>query len=595
MSAAPLLRLERISFRHADGAPPSLVDVDLAVAPGELVLLAGASGSGKSTLLHAACGLAPHHTGGTLGGRVVVAGTDTRDARPGALARSVGTVLQDPETQVVLNGVRSELSLPLELRGAPPATIARAVEEVALALGIERLLDRGVHALSGGELQRVALGAALAAGGTGRDAVRLLLLDEPTSQLDPVAGDELLWLLRRLAEEQGIAAIVAEHRLDRCLHHVDRVVALDAGRVAWDGPPTAFLAWAADRAPDLLPPAARLFALAGRTPLPLGVRAAREALEGDSAPSAGVAPASADPTSGDASARRPATPGDGAAVPATGPEPGGGRGAGPDADREARGGGLLRRRSRRGRPTDAPIAVAVEGLWLELPDGPAVLRGVDLQVAPGERVTLLGRNGAGKSTLLRTLAGLHAPTRGRVVRGGRVGLLTQRPSDHLLHDRVADEADPAALERAGVAHLADRHPSDLSGGERQRLALAVALGGADRPALVALDEPTRGMDGAARRRLGARLEALAAEGTAILVATHDVEFAAEVADRALLLIDGRLAADGSAGEVLSGGWYFGTQTARVLADRVVGPPPLTPSAGAALLGDVRIANRDVRP
>jgi energy-coupling factor transport system ATP-binding protein len=112
---------------------------------------------------------------------------------------------------------------------------------------------------------------------------------------------------------------------------------------------------------------------------------------------------------------------------------------------------------------------------------------------------------------------------------------------------------------------------------------------------VALDEPTRGMDGAARRRLGARLEALAAEGTAILVATHDVEFAAEVADRALLLIDGRLAADGSAGEVLSGGWYFGTQTARVLADRVVGPPPLTPSAGAALLGDVRIANRDVRP
>jgi energy-coupling factor transport system ATP-binding protein len=564
VSARPLLRLERVSFRHADGAPPSLVDVDLAVAPGELVLLAGASGSGKSTLLHAACGLAPHHTGGTLGGHVVVAGTDTRDARPGALARSVGTVLQDPETQVVLNGVRSELSLPLELRGAPPATIARAVEEVALALGIERLLDRSVHALSGGELQRVALGAALAAGGTGPDAVRLLLLDEPTSQLDPVAGDELLWLLRRLAEEQGIAAIVAEHRLDRCLHHVDRVVALDAGRVAWDGPPTAFLAWAADHAPDLLPPAARLFALAGRTPLPLGVRAAREALERD-------------PT-GDAEASRHDR--------ATDESP---------ARDAGRGGGRLRRRRRGERTAGAPVAVAAEGLWLELPDGPAVLRGVDLRIAPGERVALLGRNGAGKSTLLRTLAELHAPTRGRVVRGGRVGLLTQRPGDHLLHDRVADEADPAALERAGVAHLADRHPGDLSGGERQRVALAVALGGADRPALVALDEPTRGMDGAARRRLGAQLEALAAEGTAILVATHDVEFAAEVADRALLLIDGRLAADGPAGEVLSGGWYFGTQTARVLADRVVGPPPLTPSAGAALLGDARIANGNARP
>ncbi len=586
MSAAPLLRLERVSFRHVDGAPASLVDVDLRIAPGELVLLAGASGSGKSTLLHAACGLAPHHTGGTLAGHVVVAGTDTRDARPGALARSVGTVLQDPETQVVLNGVRSELSLPLELRGAPPATIARAVEEVALALGIERLLDRSVHALSGGELQRVALGAALAAGGTGRDAVRLLLLDEPTSQLDPVAGDELLWLLRRLAEEQGIAAIVAEHRLDRCLHHVDRVVVLDAGRVAWDGTPVAFLDWAAVHAPELLPPAARLFALAGRTPLPLGVRTAREALDGEPLGSAGVAPGSAEPGVGHAP--EPALAG-------TAPAGGAGPRPVPDQERAARGGGLLRRRLRRGRTVDAPAAVAAEGLWLELPDGPAVLRGVDLRIAPGERVALLGRNGAGKSTLLRTLAGLHDPTRGRIARGGRIGLLAQRPGDHLLHDRVADEADPAALERAGVAHLADRHPGDLSGGERQRVALAVALGGAERPALVALDEPTRGMDGAARRRLGSHLDALAAEDVAILVATHDVEFAAEVADRALLLIDGRVAADGPAEEVLSGGWYFGTQTARVLADRVPGPPPLTPEDGAALLVGEQAASGSARP
>lgn len=563
----PALAFEGVGYLHPGATAPSLVDVSFTVCPGEFVVLVGASGSGKSTLLRAACGLAPHHQGGTLAGRVLVAGQDTRDAGPAVLAERVGTVLQDPETQVVLNTVRAELALPLELRGRPPASIARAVEEVALALGIEALLDRGTHELSGGELQRVALGAALAPGGAG-GALRLFLLDEPTSQLDPVAGDELVWLLRRLNEEHGCAVVLAEHRLDRCLHHADRVLAMDRGRIVCDAAPADFLAWAAEAAPQLLPPAARIFRDAGRTPLPVGVKDARERLLGlsregpatlgDSDPAAAGRGEAADPSVVGASSVA-------AAAPAA---------RGRDRTRFRR-----RRRTRDGATAEGAPAVAVRGLWREIADGPTVLRGVDLQVERGERIALMGRNGAGKSTLLRVLAELDDPTRGRIDRSGRFGLLPQNPNDMLLHDRVGDEAPAAALALVGLDRLADRHPRDLSGGERQRLALAVVLGGTTPPAALGLDEPTRGMDHVALGALQAELRRIADDGTAVIVATHDVEFAAEFADRVVLLADGRVIADGTPAEVLAGGWYFATQAARILG----APGVVTAEQGGAWL------------
>ena len=205
-----------------------------------------------------------------------------------------------------------------------------------------------------------------------------------------------------------------------------------------------------------------------------------------------------------------------------------------------------------------------------------MLRGVDLAIEPGERVALMGRNGAGKSTLLRVAAGLLAPTRG-TVRADRVALLLQNPGDYALHDRVGDELPADALAAAGLAGLADRHPRDLSGGERQRLALAIVLHGA-RPAVVALDEPTRGMDRLHKDALVALVHDLAAQGSAVIVATHDAEFAAAAADRTVLLGDGRPVADASTAEVLAGGWYFATQTARIL-----GGAALLPEDGAALL------------
>jgi energy-coupling factor transporter ATP-binding protein EcfA2 len=523
-----VLRFDGVTYGYPHAPEPALRDVSLDIADGEFVVVAGLSASGKSTFLRAACGLVPHFHGGEFAGRVVTGGLDTREHGPAALAAVAGTLLQDPETQVVLATVRAELALPLENRGHGAAAVARGVEEAALALGIGELLDRPTQELSGGELQRVALGAALA----GRP--QLVLLDEPTSQLDPVAGDELVWLLRRLNAEWGTTIVLVEHRLERCLGAADRVLAFEAGAVACDRPPRGFLDWAAARAPALATPGARLFARAGLRPAPSGVKEARATLRAH-----GLLDESAP-------------------APVADPPP-----------RPHRG---LRRRPP---PGPAP-ALAFHGVWHERSGGRAVLRGVQLALAPGERVALMGRNGAGKSTLLRHANGLLKPTRGRVEARGRVALLLQNPNDYVLADRVAGELDGPALERAGLAAVAERHPRDLSGGERQRLALAIVRGGTP-PVALCLDEPTRGMDRAAKGDLAVELGAAAAAGSAVLVATHDPEFAALTADRVVLLAGGRVIADGPTGEVLSGGWYFATETARIVDGA------LLPEDGAELL------------
>jgi energy-coupling factor transport system ATP-binding protein len=551
MSAA--LRLEGVTYRYPGAATAALRGIDLEVAPGEFVVLAGDSGSGKSTLLRAAAGLVPHFHGGEFGGRLESGGLDTRTHEPAAIAAVAGTLLQDPETQVVMGTVRAELAFPLENRGLGAAAVARGVEEAALALGIAALLDRSTHELSGGELQRVALGAAL----VGRP--RVALLDEPTSQLDPVAGDELLGVLRRLNEEWGTAVVLAEHRLERCLSAADRVVALRDGAIACDADPRGFLTWAGAHAPELQTPGARLFALAGRTPPPVSVKDARRTLGAGFEPRAVAA---GDERAGTAALGEPRGMGAGDECAGT---------AAVGEPRARRTGLVRRRRGERVEP-----ALALSSVWFEHKGGATVLRGVDLDVAPGERVALMGRNGAGKSTLLRLAAGLLSPTRGKV-RGGRVALLLQNPGDYALRDRVGDELPADALTAAGLGALADRHPRDLSGGERQRLALAIVVKG-ERPAVLALDEPTRGMDRVHKDALVTLLAGLAAQGSGVVVATHDAEFVAAFATRTVLLGDGRPVADAPTAEVLAGGWYFATQTARIL-----GGAALLPEDGAALL------------
>ncbi len=564
--AAPALAIEGLSYAYPSTSAASsmykeanaalvLRDVSLTLAPGELVVLAGRSASGKSTLLRVACGLVPHFHGGEIEGSVHVAGLDAIGEGPGELATVVGYVAQDPETQIVSTTVAAEIELPLEMRGEPTGARARAVEEVALALAIPHLLDRTVDTLSGGELQRVALAAALVT------RPQLILLDEPTSQLDPVAGDELIWLLRRLNEEWGVTILLAEHRLERCLAAADRVIAMDAGAISFDGSPRDFLAWAQQADAALETPAARLFSIAGIEPLPVGVRDARAILRTRE--------------EGVGQGWRVGGPPAETCEPARSAPP-------PSAQRGVRTGDP--------RPSTHTTSAKARDLWVELGERGStrdVLKGIDLTVNRGERVALMGRNGAGKSTLLRTIAGLVDPVRGKLDAPDGFALLSQNPGDYLVRERVGDElpgdAGLAALRTVGLEQVIDVDPRDLSGGERQRLALAIALAGRmegdELPGLVALDEPTRGMDRARKGDLVGLIEGLAGRGAGVVVATHDVEFAAACAQRVVLLGDGVVIADGDATEILSGGWYFATEVARILDL----PGTITPEQGAAAL------------
>ena len=521
------IELGGFSYRYPDAAGPALREIDLRIEAGEMVVLSGRSGSGKSTLLRAAAGLIPHFYGGDVAGTARICDLDLREHGPPDLGRLVGMVAQEPETQVVSATVRAEIELPLEIRGEPAAARARAVEEVSLALGIERILGRPTASLSGGELQRVALAAALVS------RPRLILLDEPTSQLDPVAGDELIGLLRRLNEEWGATVLIAEHRLERCLPAADRVVAFAEGRLRFDGEPGAFLESTVDSDPALATPAAALFAGIGVRPLPVGVKAARRAL-----------------------ADRPVRLG--TPAPSRPLEP------------------------------DAAPALTARRLWVELDAGAEAkraLRGLSLDIRCGERVVLMGRNGAGKTTLMRAAAGVVPATAGSVEAPGGVALAPQSPAEMIVRDRISDElpgeAGKAALGLVGLAGAGEADPRDLSGGERQRLVLALAMAGRGEggmPGLVCLDEPTRGMDAARKQALRDWLGEVAASGSAVVVATHDVEFAARFADRVVLLGEGEVLADGPPAQVLAGGWYFATEVARILDGAAV-----TPEAGIALL------------
>jgi energy-coupling factor transport system ATP-binding protein len=447
--------LTAVHYRYPGAPREALAGVDLELQAGELVLLAGASGSGKSTLLRALAGLVPHFHGGSFSGRVLTDGLDTRSVSPAAVCARAGLVFQDPEAGSVALTVEREVAFPLENAAWPVATLLDRVGEALLEAGAARLLGRRLAELSGGELQRVALASALAPGPP------LLLLDEPTSQLDPGAADALALHLRNLCHEHGRAVVVGDHRTERLEAVADRVVVLEHGRVVADGRPGEVV----------LPPS---------SPPPLAVgRAGGEPL--------------------------------------------------------------------------AELRGVAAGYGANL-----VVRRADVVLPAGTVTALSGENGAGKTTLARVLAGLHAPVAGQVLLGGRevtalpaerrfprVGFVGQDPGRYLLHERVDEEVGyalrlagvgrgdvarrvAAMLEELGLAHAATRHPRDLSGGERERVALASIL--VAEPVVLVLDEPTRGMDVAARAALAARLRRHADDGGAVLLITHDRGFADAVAD-----------------------------------------------------------------
>ncbi len=545
-----MIRFENVSVTYDGAAEPTVQGVDFEVPEGELVLLVGPSGVGKSTVLGAVSGLVPHFTGGTLRGRVTVAGRDTRTHKPRELADVVGTVGQDPLSHFVTDTVEDELAYGMESLGLAPDVMRRRVEETLDLLGLAGLRDRPIATLSGGQQQRVAIGSVLT------PHPRVLVLDEPTSALDPAAAEEVLAVLQRLVHDLGTTVLMAEHRLERVVQYADQVALLPApGSAPVLGTPAEIMAVS-----PVYPPVVDLGRLADWSPLPLTVRDARRRASGLRERLTG----------------RDGTP-DTPSVPPAPPEP-----AAPVASSRWR----LRKR-----PAPAPAAAPpAEVRSLAVRRGRVqALRDVDLTVAPGETVALMGRNGAGKSTLLSALVGLVEPAAGSVRVGDvvphrtappelvrRVGLVPQEPRDLLYADTVAAEC--AAADRdAGAAPGTCRalvtellpgvtdgtHPRDLSEGQRLALALAVVL--TARPPLLLLDEPTRGLDYAAKARLVAVLRGLAAEGHAIVLATHDVELAAELVHRVVLLADGEVIADGPTADVVVASPSFAPQVTKILA------------------------------
>ena len=518
-----MIELDGVGVTFAEATAPVLSGVDLVVPEGELVLVAGRTGSGKSTLLRTLNGLVPHFSGGTLHGRVVVDGRDTRTHRPRDLADVVGYVGQDPLAGFVSDTVEDELAYGMESLGLSGETMRKRVEETLDLLGLAEVRNRPLADLSGGQQQRAAIGSVLTT------HPRVLVLDEPTSALDPLAAEEVLSTLTRLVHDLGLTVVLAEHRLERVVQYADRVVLLPGGGLpVLSGDPVDVL-----RDSPVAPPVVELGRVAGWTPLPLSVRDAR-------------------------------------------------RLAGPLRDRLA---GLeppVRRTA------DGPAVATVERVVVTYGRVPA-LRGVDLRLAGGEVVALMGRNGAGKSTLLKALVGLRRPNGGRVSVAGlvpadlrpaellrHVAMVPQVPADLLYAASVGRECEQAdrdarvpagstlgLFRRLSPGVPLDQHPRDLSEGQRLTLALAIVL--AARPPLLLLDEPTRGLDYTAKHRLVEILRDLADGGHAVLLATHDVELVAEVATRVLVVADGELVADGPTAEVVVSSPAFAPQVAKVLA------------------------------
>ncbi|MBN9106624.1 MAG: ATP-binding cassette domain-containing protein [Propionibacteriaceae bacterium] len=525
-----MITFEHVSITYPDARRPVLDDVSFEIAEGDLCLVIGATGSGKSTLLGAINGLVPHFTGGTLSGRVVVDGRDTARFRPRELADVVGYVGQDPLRGFVTDVVEDEIAYGMEQLGIAPAAMRKRVEETLDLMGIADLRSRPLVELSGGQQQRVAIAAVLAA------RPEVLVLDEPTSALDPTAAQDVLSAITTLVHEVALTVVLAEHRLERVMHAADTIAWITPAGTVDLGLPADVLARS-----TITPPLAALARELGWDRVPLSVREARRrVLADDIRPPVVAEPA---PVHGE------------------------------------------------------PVLVA-SGIDVRYGDLVAV-RSVDLELRAGEVTTLLGRNGCGKSSLLWALQGAltHA---GEVRVDGRdpaglpaaqarrlVTLVPQTAADLLYAPSVGEECELAdresaaapgttagLLRRLGVDVEPSRDPRDLSEGQRLALVLAIQLSA--EPPVLLLDEPTRGLDYSAKADLTAIVRELAAAGMAVLISTHDVEFAAGVGRRTLLMADGELIAEGTTLDLLASSVAYAPQLAKVFA-----PSPVLTAADLA--------------
>ena len=534
-----MIKIEDFTFYYSGTQKPALKDVNLEIEDGEFVLATGPSGGGKSSLCRCLNGLIPHFYGGKVTGRVEVDGLDTLKHSTKELATKVGVIFQDPENQLVTMDVEREIAFGLENLAFPRDLMAKRLEESLDTLGISDLRHRQVHELSGGEKQKVAIASVLAL------HPKILILDEPTSELDPKSAEEVLAVVQRLNDELGITVILIEHRLDRVIQHVDRLVVLDGGRVVADGNTRDILSNSYQEITKIgvgMPPIMKLAhelknADISINGMPLTVKEGRIMLNGVFKKSF----------------KSPAQP-----------------------DRES--------------PSEAVINI--EKLWYVYPEGPAALKSISLRVGKGEFLAIMGRNASGKTTLVKHFNGLLKPTRGMVVvdgidtrratvaeLAGKVCFVFQNPNDHLFADTVEEEIVfplknqglkgeeikrrvDEMLHRFSLEDYRGQYPRSLSGGEKQRVALASVL--AIQPKILILDEPTRGMEYRLKSDLMSFLREYTSQGNTVILVTHDVETVAEHADRVILLSEGEIVVDGKKRDVLSQALLFSPQINRLV-------------------------------
>lgn len=535
-----LLEIEDLTYYYPERSEPSLEQINIQVSEGELLLVTGGSGSGKSTLARLLAGLIPEFYGGKIWGSYRLAGAELKGWRRRARHSAVGIVFQDPERQLVMTSVEGEIAFGLENLGLPRREMFRRAAEVMTFLNLLPLRDQFTTHLSGGEKQKLALASVIAM------HPRILILDEPTSQLDPVAAADIFNLVESLNREMGYTIILIEQRLERCYHLADRLIIMEGGRIICDAAPGEAARWQLRKGLPFIPPVARFFASLSSgadSPVPLTVREGRRELQR-------TAPAS------------PAPPDH---LP-------------------------LSTVSRSSTQKKEPL-IRASGLWYTYPEGTEAMKGLSLELPPGELITILGPNASGKSTLLKLLAGIIKPQRGKILLQGQdtrglapsqmgryLGYLSQNPNDYLTRDTVEEELKftldnfglsdngvcAEMMKRLALEPLRGLNPRDLSSGERQRVALASVL--VTEPPLLLLDEPTRGLDYRLKRELGRFLGEIVAAGGTVVLVTHDLEFAVDYGERVVLLFDGTVVSEGPR-EILRESIFYAPQMARLFRGR----------------------------
>jgi len=517
-----MIVFSNVSLIYPHSINTVLENLSFTIDEGEFVLVMGSTGSGKSSLLRLINGLVPHHTGGILAGDISVNGISTREVKPAGLSHLIGIVGQNPLNGFVSDKVEEELAFGMETLNFPAEVMRKRIEEVLDLLSLTDLRDRSLATLSGGEQQRVAIGSALVM------HPKILVLDEPTSALDPIAAEEVLSILQRLVHDLGLTVVISEHRLERVIQFVDRIIHIEGDGVATVGLPQDIL-----RNSAIAPPIVKLSRALGVSEISLSVRGMRRATQ------------------------------------------------------QLREGIQL---SPKSDPADPKVDEVVNLQNVKVTYGQKlVLKEISMKISSREIMAVMGRNGAGKSTLLRSITGVQKISGGNMCvlnqdpstlqgkqRNGLIGYIPQEPSDLLYAQSVETECDHAdrdnnvasgetsALLSKLVPNISkNAHPRDLSEGQRLALAICVVLSA--NPRILILDEPTRGLDYSAKISLISILKELAAENRTIIVATHDVELVAELATRVIFLADGEVVADGSTVDVLLSSPAFAPQVAKIMA------------------------------